>query len=494
LKKTRLNLKASFVAVADNWPVMLMKSLKAKMFVALSLLWMAGGLLGAGSTYWLERNQMNDLLDAHLKGAALWLSAGRVGAMGAHGAPGHSPDGFVGQVWRRGDERPSDSSDSDVLFDRHAVEGFSVQRVAGEPYQVYTLRQDGNELVYQVGQPIAYREETARHAALLSLWPRLVFIPLIWLSIMLVVNRALAPLARASSQAEHVGIDSFEPLDVSQLPDEVKSLAVSINRMLARLQVDVAIKKRFIADAAHELRTPIAALQLRADHLANASEGTARTKCKRDLDHSLARIAALISQLLDLARADAHVDTADRGWVDMRTLVQLVVEDFLPIADARSIDLGVRRFDKAKVYAIESELRMAVRNIVENALNYSPEGGRIDIDVLHTTTGVVVSVVDSGPGIPDHMLTRVFDRFYRNQVGWKEGSGLGLSIVRAVVEKYRGTISLENRNDAPTGLNATISLPELPAARGSGGSTSEALCPSNSGGSTAEDGRANSIG
>lgn len=436
-----------------------MKSLKTRIIVTLTALWLAGGLINACSSYWLAREHINELLDAHLQGAAIWLSAGKVGAIGSHGGPGHSPDGFVGQVWQRGETGPADNSDPNVLFDRHAVDGFSVQPVAGHSYMVYTLRKSGGDLIYQVGQPIAYREETATHAAWESLWPTLVVVPLIWLAIPLVVNGAFASLARAGMQAERVGIEHLEPLDVAQLPDEVKPFAGSINRMIARLRADIDLKKRFIADAAHELRTPITALQLRMDNLMNAPDGMARVERERELRAALVRSATTVRQLLELARAEAQLDATEFEVVDVRALMQELVADLLPIADARSIDLGVRRFDSALVNARASELRMAVRNVMENALHYTPEGGRIDIDVIKEAANVVVRVTDSGPGIPEDALTRVFDRFYRRQVGDREGSGLGLSIVQAVVTKYRGVISLENRHDVSSGLKATIVLP-----------------------------------
>jgi two-component system OmpR family sensor kinase len=436
-----------------------MKSLKTKIIMTLIVLWMAGGVISAGSSYWLARKHINELLDAHLKGAAIWLAAGKVGAIGSHGAPGHSPDGFVGQVWRRGDTGPVDNSDPNVLFDRSATEGFSVQYVAGHPYQVYTLLKNHGDLVYQVGQPIAYREETATHAALESLLPTLAVLPLIWLAVPVVVNGTFATLARASMQAERVGIDHLDLLDVSPLPSEVKPFADSVNRMIERLRADIASKKRFIADAAHELRTPITALQLRVDNLVNAPDAAARAERAHELRQALARSATMIRQLLELARADAQLDEASLESVDVRALIHVLVQDLLPIADARSIDLGVRRFEPAEVCARESELRMAVRNLLVNALNHTPEGGRIDIDVFKRTASVVVRVADTGPGIPTDELAHVFDRFYRGQVAGNEGSGLGLSIAQAVVTKYRGMLSLENRTDLCSGLWATVVLP-----------------------------------
>lgn len=441
-----------------------MKSLKTRIIVTLTLLWMIGGLVDVGASYFVTRKHISELLDSHLQGAAVWLSAGKVGAMGSHGPPQHSVDGFIGQIWERGLSGPTDNTDPEVLFDRDAPAGFSEENISGQIYRIYTLRRNADELVYQVGQPISYRDDTATSTAVENLLPTLVRIPLIWLAIPLVVNLAFASLSRASQQAEVVGMGNLEPLDVSNVPSEVRPFADSINRMIARLHVGISAEKRFIADAAHELRTPITALQLRLDNLTNAPDDASRAEREHELRDAIGRSAAMIHQLLELARADAQVDPAAAESMDMRQLVQRLVADLLPIADNRSIDLGVRRFEASHVRAREGDMRMAVRNLVENALRYTPEGGHVDIDLFEEGGHVTVRVTDSGPGIPEASMERVFDRFFRLQADHVEGTGLGLSIVQSVVAKYHGTITLKNRTDGTAGLVATIVLPSIGAA------------------------------
>ncbi|RDS81136.1 GHKL domain-containing protein [Dyella monticola] len=440
-----------------------MKSLKTRIIVTLTILWVIGVTIDASSSYWLARRHINELLDTHLQGAAVWLSAGNVGAIGSHGPPQHSLDGFVGQIWKRGLVEPTDNTDPEVLFDRHAPDGYSVESINGQPYRLYTLRKNAGELVYQVGQPIAFREDTATQAGLESLVPTLVRLALIWLLIPLVVRGAFASLSRAAVQAERVGVGHLKPLDTSDVPQEVRPFTDSINRMIARLQVGIEAEKRFIADAAHELRTPIAALQLRVDNMANAPDMASRVERERELREAILRSGAMIRQLLELARADADLEAGATEPVDVRQLIQNLVADLLPVADSRSIDLGVRQFDPAFVQAREGELRMAVRNLVENALRYTPAGGSVDIDVFRQKSDVVVSITDSGPGIPEESIQRVFDRFYRLQADHVEGSGLGLSIVRAVIDKYHGAVTLANRTDGFNGLTATIVLPVIDA-------------------------------
>jgi two-component system, OmpR family, sensor kinase len=442
-----------------------MKSLKTRIIVWLTVVWVIGITIDAASSYWLTRKHIDELLDNHLQGAALWLAAGKVGAIGTHGPPAHSVDGFVGQIWKSGVAQPTDNTDPEVLFNRQDKGGFSVEQINGQPYRLYTLRKDDIGLVYQVGQPVAFREGTAKQAGFDSLGPTLIRLVLIWLTIPLIVNAAFASLSRAALQAEKLGVGNMRTLDVSNVPKEIRPFVDSINRMIARLQIGIDSEKRFIADAAHELRTPIAALQLRVDNMGNAPDAASRAERERDLREAIARSSAMIRQLLELARADAQLDAGTTEPIDVRQLIQRLVADLLPIADARSIDLGVKQFETAFVQAREGELRMSVRNLVENALRYTADGGTIDIDVFRREGHVVVCVTDTGPGIPEASIERVFDRFYRLQADHVEGSGLGLSIVKSVVEKYHGTITLKNRTDGVHGLEATIVLPAIELAQ-----------------------------
>ncbi len=437
-----------------------MKSLKSRIVGTLVVLFAVVGVVDACVSYWLSMRHIDELLDVHLQGAAVWLAAGKVGTIGTSGPPQHSIDGFVGQIWKEGRATPTDNTDPEVTFDRKAPDGYSVEQINGHRYRIYTLRKDTDDLTYQVGQPVAFREQTAGRAALESLMPTFCLILLVWIAIPLVVNRAFASLERASSDAEAVGIRHLTPLDISHVPDEVRPFADSINRMIARLQVGIDGEKRFIADAAHELRTPVAVLQLRINNVDSAPDATARGERLRELREAIVRTGKMIRQLLDLARADAQQEPgAATEVVDVRQMVQALVADLLPVADSRSIDLGVKRFEAACLKGHAAELRMAVRNLVENALRYTPAGGCVDLDVFEDSSRAVVRVTDTGPGIPEDALGRVFDRFFRLNAETVEGSGLGLSIVKSVVAKHGGSVSLENRRDGQSGLIASLVFP-----------------------------------
>lgn len=413
--------------------------------------------MDAFASYWLARRHISELLDAHLQGAATWLAAGKVGEMGANGPPQHSVDGFVGQIWQDGSSLPTDNTDPEVIFDRHARAGFGVENVAGELYRVYTLRKAAAEHVYQVGQPVAFRERTATRSALESLLPIIILIPLVWLGIRFIVNGAFAPLSRASAQAEAVGIDRIEPLDTRQVPDEVKPFTDSINRMIQRLAQSVDFERRFIANAAHELRTPLTALQLQADNLQPVI-ASANQERFGELRTGIARAGALISQLLRLARADAPVTGSTIALTDVSSVVIDAVTEVLPIAMARHIDIGAEEIVTDRVTALREDIAVAVRNLVANAVRYSPDGGRIDLCMRNDGACVVVEVVDTGPGIAEEHLSRVFERFFRVNPDI-EGTGLGLAIVKAIASKYGGSATIRNRDDGQSGVVATIAFP-----------------------------------
>lgn len=243
---------------------------------------------------------------------------------------------------------PTDNTDPEVTFDRDASSGFSVERINGHRYCLYTLRKAAEGLTYQVGQPISFREQTAGRAALESLMPTVFLIVLVWIAIPLIVEAAFTSLKRAGTDAESIDIGRVAPLDISHVPAEVRPFADSINLMIARLQVGIDGEKRFIADAAHELRTPIAALQLGIDNLENAHDPIVRSERLRELREVAVRTASMIRQLLELARADAQRSPdATVKVLDVREIVRTLIADLLPVAYERSIDLGGKRYDAA---------------------------------------------------------------------------------------------------------------------------------------------------
>jgi two-component system OmpR family sensor kinase len=290
-----------------------------------------------------------------------------------------------------------------------------------------------------------------------------VLIPAVWLAVFLCVSRAFAVLNRLGRQVREIDFAKLAPLRASGLPSELHPFVSSINRMIERLDESLKLERDFISDAAHELRTPLTALKLQADNLQSDIVPCNQRRFNA-LRQTIDRTSLLVAQLLQLARADARIAEPALSQIEVTGVVTSVVAELLPIAMARRIDIGAGEMSKAVVPLTEPDLRAIVKNLVDNALRYTPQGGVVDLRVCTRDERVVIEVEDTGPGIPEPLLRRVFDRFFRVNHGI-EGSGLGLAIVRAIVERHGGTISLRNRNDGQTGLCATVAFRALACVR-----------------------------
>ena len=217
-----------------------------------------------------------------------------------------------------------------------------------------------------------------------------------------------------------------------------------MNDLLARLQESVERERAFIADAAHELRTPLTALDLQVQALREAPSGPDRDEAVQRLKAGVARATRLVEQLLALAREE-RAGARPRSPVELADLVREVMEEMLPLADARNVDLGAVRTDAAQVQGDHDALRVMARNLLDNAIRHVPAGGRVDIAVERpesTSSRVSLVVTDDGPGIPLDERERVFDRFYRVPGSSTGGSGIGLALVRSIARHHGGEVHL----------------------------------------------------
>ncbi len=425
------------------------KSLSAQLIVTLVVLLTAFGVAQGVSTYHLARVGIDALLDARLSNVA-----GRIRDVFSQSIPQHpsrgsqDPDDIVILVWSPGSETaPTRTTDTAVIFPRGAPAGFSQQGVTGQAWRVYTLR-DGRGVV-QVGQRESVRQSMAEASALRALLPIFVLIPAVWVSVYFSVRRTFGVLNRLGENGPVDRFGNLAPLPGRGLPVELQPFVDSINRMIERLAESMKSERDFISDAAHELRSPLTALQLQADNL-QQDIAPGNQERFQALRRGIERSSALISQLLSLARADAQVAASEFDAVDVTETVSAVVSELLPIATHKRIDIGAETLMPAHIRAMRADVRAVVKNLVGNALRYTPTGGAIDLQVLAEGGMARVRVVDTGPGIPEALLPRVFDRFFRVDQSL-EGSGLGLSIVKAITARYGGTVVLRNRDDGTLG-------------------------------------------
>jgi two-component system, OmpR family, sensor kinase len=400
------------------------------------------------ATYRIARNEIDTVLDYQLRQAALSLRDRARALAGFPGIGGGSRD-FVIQLWDRGGVRLWVSTPG-LDLPEMAELGFSNVSTPQGRWRVFSVELGGQ--VLQVGQPETVRSDLAFASAARTLAPFLMLLPVLAFLIWYVVGRGLAPLDRLARDAATRTAVALDPFPEEGAPEEVRPLVRSLNGLMDRLAAALAGQRAFVADAAHELRTPLAALKLQAQLAARAEEPGERASCLAELQRGLDRAAHVVQQLLTLAREEpgADVGRADQT-VALAELVAQVVADHAPLAESKQIDLGATSIDeRATVRGDPMALRTLLTNLVDNAIRYSPTGGRVDLaaGMASDGTGAYLEVSDSGPGIPKAERERVFDRFYRRAGNGQDGSGLGLSIVKAIAERHGARVLL---GDAPGG-------------------------------------------
>ena len=319
--------------------------------------------------------------------------------------------------------------------------GFHDVSVTGSRFRVYSLAQ-GPRLI-QVAQPMALRAERSAEIALRNTIPYAILLPLTLLLAWLTVGRGLRPLERLAGELRGRSHESLAPLGLEGLPGEVRPLVENLNDLLARLERALRAQRSFVADAAHELRSPMTALRLQLDLAEQSVDAQARADALAALRGGLERSIRLVEQLLTLARLDPEAP-ARAEPVDLAGVAREVVAQRAVIAGNAGVDLGLAGTQTARVRGDAEVLAILLGNLVDNALRYTPRGGRVDVAVRRDGTRVILEVVDDGPGIPATERERVFDRFYRGDGRDSTGSGLGLAIVKRVAERHGAEVRLED--------------------------------------------------
>jgi signal transduction histidine kinase len=239
-------------------------------------------------------------------------------------------------------------------------------------------------------------------------------------------------------------------------------LVGSLNDLLARLNRALEVQRQFVADAAHELRSPLTAVQLQLQLLKRADSAEERALALERLERGVQRSTRLVQQLMTLARQDPQEPEQADAPVDLDRLVREVAADLEPLAQRNGLTLMLDSRAPLEIRGDQESLRVMLGNLIDNAVRYTPRGGTVTVRARAEGSDALLEVEDSGPGIPADQRDRVFDRFYRvpRQDASEEGSGLGLAIVKRVVDRHRGRISLDT-GEAGSGLRVTIGLPAV---------------------------------
>ncbi len=427
------------------------RSLRARMLWSLLAVILFGALIQGATAYRTALAEADQLFDYNMQQMALSMRSG-IPLISRGGPP--EMDGtfndfdFVVQVWTADGIRIFESSPSLILPQR-AVLGFSDVSTSRARYRVYSIQT--NTRVIQVAQDLAVRKRLAGNLALRTVAPIAMIVPLLMLVTWWVVTRSLSPVARVREQVARRAADDLSPVNDEGLPDEVRPLVQELNLLLARLRTAFEAQRDFVADAAHELRSPLAALSLQLQNLRRAEDETAREVAAGRLAAGIDRASRLIEQLLMLARQEASAAAGTRlEEVDLEAIVRREIGDMTPLAHAREIDLGLEPQAPAdtpapvRISGQPDAVAILLRNLIDNAIKYTPAGGTVDVAIVVGET-VNLVVEDSGPGIDPELRERALARFDRAGGGaapGAAGSGLGLAIVKTIADRHGAALTL----------------------------------------------------
>jgi len=430
------------------------------------LWWLAAGLLAGIAIatvliYGQARQEANALFDYQMKQVAAALPSQFSDPVAPPLPAGptvdllHGDEDVVIHIWD-GSGRSLYLSHAHPALPPQVELGFSDVRTDQGEWRIYSVQL--GPAVVQIAQPMSARRTLAARMALRTVAPLLLLLPLLGWLVWLAVGRGLQPLREIADEVRARDAATLAPLAARAMPDEVAPLSEALNQLLERLAHAIDTQRAFVADAAHALRTPLAALQLQAQLVERAEGAQARQEAVARLRQGLERLTHLVNQLLTLARQEPGATRPPHEPVDLRALAESVVADMTQAALDRDIDLGLDADAGSLAVSGDADaLRILLTNLVDNALRYIAAGGRVDVQLRQGGAGgVELAVTDNGPGIPAEERARVFDRFYRLAEAPSGGSGLGLAIVAEIAQSHDAQVLLE---DAAPGLRVRVVFP-----------------------------------
>ena len=440
-----------------------MKSLRARLLLLLSVAVTLAALVQAVAVFRNAMNEADAVFDYHLQQLALSLATGDMGL------PGFGPDvsagnnvDYVVQVWAPDGKRIYVSRPRSDLPSQ-AVLGYTNVQVGNEQWRVYSMQAGGRTI--QVAQPLLSRRTLALTFAFNSVWPMLLIAPLLLLVVAWVVRRSLKPLRTLSQELESRAATSFDPIDPQPVMQEMQPVVRAMNGLFTRTRQAFDTQQMFVADAAHELRSPLAALKLQLQGLQRAPDTATRERAVERLGSGIDRATRLVEQLLALARQEAQIAAgAPPQPVPLAELARQAVLDATPAAQQRGIDLGLApvppEAEGASVPGHAQALAILLRNLLDNAIKYTPRGGRVDVALQADDGHITLLVDDSGPGIAPAERAQVLQRFHRGaqpEGAPASGSGLGLAIADSIARLHGARLQLA---DAPQlgGLRVSLRL------------------------------------
>ncbi len=419
-------------------------------------------------TYFGTREEVNELFDGQLRQMAYTIQSQEDESAGPRqkepvksATPGSTrayvkgEKEFLIQIW---------STSGVLLYSSHPAINFPAQKKRGlatieyeeEDWRVFCLP-EANDIV-QVSQPVNGRDTLIGEIAVKMLFPALMQFPILGFFGWMAVRRGLGPLKEVSSEVGLRTPAAMTSIDLGKVPEEIQPLGKAINELLARLDSAMTLQRQFTADAAHELRTPLAAVQLQMELLQRAKTDADKTEALQKLSQGVERCIRLAQRLLVFAKVEPQERLARHLSVRLDAMVRETLGFFTQLALKKGVDLGLAHIAPAAVQGDAGQLQILLNNLVDNAVLYTPEGGSVTVSIGSSGGRAVLEVSDNGPGIPEAERERVFDRFYRITGTKTQGTGLGLAIVRKIAEQHGADVTLHT-GAGGRGLSVKVSFP-----------------------------------
>lgn len=427
-----------------------MRSLRRRLLISLWVAVSTVGVLSALLAYRQVNSETKDLLDHQLQQVASIVAEQTAGVPRSLRT---DEDIEVG-IWDGAGKLQYSTTDL-LRIPLVTTSGFTERNLGTERYRIYTTVLGGRHI--EIAQPVDTREDQAESAALAAFLPVFVLLPVLAIAIALVIRALLQPVREVAAAVSRRDVLSSEALEAQSLPQEILPLVEEINRLLERQGLAVQRERHFIADAAHALRTPLAALQLQTDVLDGSSDPRERAARLQELRAGIQRATRLTEQLLSLARIESATEV-NGHVVNLDEALQEVQAIYTPIATAAGVTLSIEGEPGMIVRGDTSRVLLICGNLLDNAVRYTPKGGSIDLNVASDSGVARIEIRDEGPGLQPDQFERVFERFYSVPGDHSTGSGLGLATVESVVKQLGGRVSLHNRTDR-SGLVARVLLP-----------------------------------
>ena len=420
----------------------LKQSLQVRISIALILMFLPLSIIAGAFSYYQTYHEAEELQDDLLRQTAAYINP-KTTDYTQIGSENH----ILIQTFGQEDTVPL----SDTLGEGfHTIKGSVDDDDDDDEYRAYIRQTPQGKIA--VLQETEYRDDLAATAAYQSVLPLLIALPLMILLTVWITYRAMRPVKTLSASLGKRRSDDLSPLDGEGVPSEIQGFVTAINQLLQRTGENIRRQQRFIADAAHELRSPLTALSLQAERLTKLPQSDEAREQTGLILQSIQRNRHLLEQLLTHARAQGSETQRNLTDISLQAQFRRVLQELMPLALDKQQDIGVAVENDLRIRADDTEIYTLIKTFTDNAIRYTPAGGRIDIGFSETPTTLTIWVEDDGPGIPAAERSRVTDAFYRILGTEQQGTGLGLSIADAIAKRYGGKLILADSRNFAHGL------------------------------------------